>query len=430
MDLAVERIEWIPVEVLFREVPARNMARELPHWKYFEIVEVELASGYTGFGETMLYYSWGETTDADAERARGENAVDLLWEDSLGPGLQIALFDAVGRATGAPVHSLLGGKVHDRTPVSWWCIDMPPEDWVSEAETAIENGYTSLKVKGRPWYDLREQIERLNAELPPWFDVDVDFNATALDADRAFPLLEELQSSPLVSHFEEPIPQEDLEGNRRLAESLDVPIVHHYGRTTLHDGPPAPVERVRKGACDGFVATGGASRLRNTAAVADALGTPFWLQLVGTGITAAFSVHCGGAFERATWPAINCHQLFEHDLLVDPIEVEDGGVSVPDEPGLGYRLDRDALERFRIEKPDSQPSPDRLIEVDWDDGSTIYFAGNDDQLLYYAMDDGNVPYFERDVSTRVVPDDGSDRWSSMHEAAVAEPVVEDRPAFD
>ena len=44
------------VNVPFREVPARNMARELPHWSYFEIVEVRLRGGSTGFGETMLYY--------------------------------------------------------------------------------------------------------------------------------------------------------------------------------------------------------------------------------------------------------------------------------------------------------------------------------------------------------------------------------------
>lgn len=430
MRLEIERIDRIPVEVPFREVPARNMARELPHWRYFELVEVELASGDVGVGETMLYYSWGETTDADVDRARGANAADLLWDDSLGPGLQIALFDAVGRATGVPVHSLLGGKSHNRTPVSWWCIDMPAEDWAAEAREAIDRGYASLKVKGRPWFDLRGQVDRLEAELPDWFDLDVDFNATALDADRALPLLSDLQSSPLVSHFEEPIPQEDVAGNERLVESLDVPIVHHYGRTSLHTGRPRPIERARRGACDGFVASGGASHLRDLAAVADALGTPFWLQLVGTGITAAFAVHCGGAFERATWPAITCHQLFADDLLAASIDVADGHATVPDAPGLGYRLDRDAVERFRIEKPDSQPSPDRLIEVDWDEGPTIYFAGTDDQLLHYAMEAGNVPYFERDVSTRLVPDDGSDRWAHLHARALEDPVRETAPVFD
>ena len=111
MDLTIREIVATTVNVPFREVPARNMARELPHWSYFEIVEVRLRGGSTGFGETMLYYTWGATTDQDIERAFGRNAAELMWDDSLGAGLQMALFDAVGRAAGVPIHRLLGSKL-------------------------------------------------------------------------------------------------------------------------------------------------------------------------------------------------------------------------------------------------------------------------------------------------------------------------------
>ena len=43
--LQITRIDRTTVKVPFRKVPARNMARELPHWKYSEIVEVHLQSG-------------------------------------------------------------------------------------------------------------------------------------------------------------------------------------------------------------------------------------------------------------------------------------------------------------------------------------------------------------------------------------------------
>ena len=98
------------------------MARELPHWEYSEIIEVHLRSGHTGFGETMLYYTWGVTTDEDVQRAQGKNAAELMWDDSLGAGLQIALFDAVARAADVPIYHLLGHTVHDRPPLSWWNI--------------------------------------------------------------------------------------------------------------------------------------------------------------------------------------------------------------------------------------------------------------------------------------------------------------------
>jgi galactonate dehydratase len=398
------------------------MARELPHWRFVEVCEVRLASGHAGVGETMPYYTWGETTDADVERARGRSAGAILWDDSLGAGLQMALFDAVGRAAGVPVCDLLGGRVRERVPVSWWCIDMPAADWVAEAREARDRGYTSLKVKGRPWFDLRAQLDALDDALPGSFDVDVDFNGTLLDADRGLDLLREVASYPQVSHVEGPIPQEDLEGNARLTDALDVPVVLHYER-------PDPWELLRTDACDGFVVSGGASRLRDAAAVTAAAGRPFWLQLVGTGLTAAFALHCGAAFERATWPAITCHQLFVDDLLAEGIDVAEGTAPVPEGPGLGHRLDRDALERFAVERPERRPNPPRLIEVDWSGGTCYVAEGEVNFLIGHAMD-GQFPYFERGVRTRLVPDDGSETWRDLHAAAAEEPVARDDPAFD
>ena len=40
--------------------------------------------------------------------------------------------------------------------------------------------------------------------------------------------------------------------------------------------------------------------------------------------------------------------LREDDLIVNPIRFEDGSLLVPDAPGLGVELDRDALERYRV----------------------------------------------------------------------------------
>ena len=70
-DVRVVKIDRVTVEVPYRAAPARNMARELPHWKYAEIFTVELQSGHRGYGETLLYYTWGVSSDADVQRAQG-----------------------------------------------------------------------------------------------------------------------------------------------------------------------------------------------------------------------------------------------------------------------------------------------------------------------------------------------------------------------
>ena len=414
MDLTIREIVATTVNVPFREVPARNMARELPHWSYFEIVEVRLRGGSTGFGETMLYYTWGATTDQDIERAFGRNAAELMWDDSLGAGLQMALFDAVGRAAGVPIHRLLGSKLRDQVPVSWWAIDMPGEDWVSEASEALALGYTSFKTKGRPWWDVREQVETLCRAAPDTFRIDLDFNGTLLDAERGIPILKDLERHPQVAIYETPIPQEDVAGSVEIRKAVRAPIAMHYGI-------PAPMIALREDVCDGLVVGGGASEVMEQGSVAAMADKPFWLQLVGTGLTACFSLHFGAVLSHARWPAVNCHQLFTHQLLAEPIRVEDGRVSIPGGPGLGYEVDMDAIERFRVEKPETQPDPPRLVEASWPDGMRMYYATG--RQLCDDGKAGKLPFFSPGGSARLAPDDGSPKWRQLRQQVLSGPVA-------
>ena len=117
---AIKDIKRTTVKLPYRPAPKRAMSRELPHWRWAEVFEVKLGSGKVGIGETLLYYTWGVTDDDDVKRAMGKNAVDIMWDDSLGAGLQMAIFDAVARTAEVPVHRLLGDQVHQTTPLSWW----------------------------------------------------------------------------------------------------------------------------------------------------------------------------------------------------------------------------------------------------------------------------------------------------------------------
>jgi len=391
------------------------MAREIPEWQYFEIVEVELGDGSIGHGETMLYYTWARTAGTTIDEVIGQDAFDVLWDDSIGAGLQMALFDAIGRALNIPAYQLLGEQIRDRVPVSWWAIDMPAEDWVKECTRAMKQGYTEIKLKARPWFDIRRQLRHLTDTLPPSFDVGLDFNKTLVDADRAIPLLQELEGYPPVSTFEEPIPQEYVEQNRQIHDSVSTDTAHHYGYTPRFGALKANV-------CDGYVLTGGASEILADGAVLHTANRPCWLQLVGTGITATFCAHLGAVVDEATWPAINCNNIYADSLLEDDFEVRDGHTMVPDTPGLGYEVDLGAVETFAIERPDTKPVPPRLIEVTWPDNPTMYFA--DGEQLKTAAKEGRLPYFEEGVDTRLIPDDGSQRWAELHTNALESPVVD------
>ena len=408
--LTIERIERTTIRNPFRQVPGRNMARELPHWDVSEIVEVYLKSGPVGIGETLLYYTWGRTEDDDVRRALGQNAAELMWDDSLGAGLQMALFDVVARSAEVPVHALLGRKTHDRTPLSWWNIDTIVEDMVLECQEAMKQGYRAYKTKGRPWFDIWAQVEAAAKVVPESFKIDMDFNNTLLDAERGIPICRDLEKYPHIDIYETPIPQGDIAGNQAIRQATRVAIAMHYGT-------PNPRVAIAQEVCDGFIIGGGASRVMQHGAVAAMANMPFWLQLVGTDITAAFSLHFGGVLSHATWPAVNCHQLYQHSLLTEPIKIKDGFAAVPDRPGLGFELNRDAVEKLRIPKPTRRFDPPRLVEVSWTNGRKLYLANTRVNFVLNAFLRDGMPFYERGVQTRLLANDGSQSWLDLYEKA-------------
>ncbi len=409
LNLAVKTIETIWVNLPFRPVPARRMLAENHEWTYFQIHKVKLACGVEGFGETMPFYTWGRPTAETIAYAQGRNATELMWNDQLGAGLQMALFDAVAKACDVPVYRLLGSKHRDRAFISWWDLDMAGDDWVLECREALAQGYTAFKTKARPWRSLVEDCRTLCKILPPHFSLDVDFNDLLLDVSHATQTMQELAQLPNVAAFESPIPQGDVAGNRFLRSQTRVPIAMHYGN-------PPVMTALKEEVCDVFVVGGGASAVMQTGAVAAMANKPFWLQLVGTGVTAAFAMHLAAVLSHATWPSVNCHQLYVNPLIKPGIAVENGTAAIPERPGLGFELDEDAVAKYRIEPLARQPDPpEALIVVRWPTGAATYYATS--AQYWDDFRSGRYPVFVKGVRHEYIPDNGSREWKELHEKA-------------
>ncbi|MBA61198.1 MAG: dgoA protein [Planctomycetaceae bacterium] len=418
-ELRIVDIKRQTVKLPFRPAPQRAMDREIPHWRYCEIITVELSGGAVGTGEGLLYYSWGVSSEEAIQSALGSNAADLMWNDELGAGLQMALFDAVGKAGNVPAYRLLGNQVYDTTPLSWWNIDMPTDDMLSECQEALRLGYKAYKTKGRPWFDLWDQTETCAKSMPEDFKIDMDFNETLLTAKQGIPILKWMDQFPQVDIYESPIPQADIKGNAAITKAVRAGVSLHYGT-------PTPKDVVKHDVCDGFVIGGGASRVMRQSHVAETMDMRFWLQLVGAGLTAAFSLHFGAVCSAATWPAVNCHQLYVHDMLKNPIRVREGFAAIPDKPGLGVELDWSVVNRYAVEKPAARPDPARMIETTYPDGRRMYTANNGtvNFMLNPARSPGNMPYFEKGVDSKLLPNDGSTRWKELYTRSRKEgPVV-------
>ncbi|WP_207782721.1 mandelate racemase/muconate lactonizing enzyme family protein [Phytoactinopolyspora limicola] len=389
-------------------------------WSVVEVVRVETDAGVVGWGESLLHYGWsGGTTDDAVERVRGANAASFLGDDSVGAGLQIALYDVVGQALDVPAHALLPGpKVRDRCPLAWWNTKMPPQTLAAEAKDAVAAGYLAHKFKPRPWFDIYDQIEQVSAITPAEYSLDMDFNGMLLSAGHAAPVLAELDTYDRTAIYEAPIPQRDLAGYQQLRGKVRRPLAVHWHEQSFPTGTHA-------NAVDGYVVSGGAHRVMHQATLCAEFNKNFWLQNVGLGLTTAFQAHLGAVLTHARWPAVTALNNYGHDLLREPLTITDGMVTVPDGPGLGVRFDESVIDRFRMRPPYDVPEPRHILTVTWPTGRQVHYT-----RMRQCWDDflaGNQPVFGRGVTLQVhreadAPDPVA--WADLHRRASKAPVYD------
>ncbi len=401
-------VERIVVDVPFTPRQQEITKASVYRWSTLELCKVTTDSGHVGWGETVIHYTHGRVTDVTVARVIDHSPAALITDESMGAGLLMALFYLVGKFLEVPVHQLMGRKVRDWTPISWWSAYAKPETWAAEAADAVANGYTSFKNKPRPWHDIVAQVEAISKVVPPHFHLDLDPNGSWENAANAIPLMKRLEQNDNVAMFESPIPQEDILGNRQIRRSVNRPIAMHFGS-------PAYTTVVREEVCDGFVIGGGQSLVMRQGQLAAEVSMPFWLQLVGDGLTTTWGAHLGSVLTHARWPAISCINLYSHHLLKEPVQILNGHQHVPDGPGLGVEIDEDAVEACRIPRDViddlarrgelyTKPTPRLIHTVIYPDNTCVHAGSLNISGTYVEG-----------VRSEIWEDDGSKEWKELNE---------------
>ncbi|HLA53200.1 MAG TPA: mandelate racemase/muconate lactonizing enzyme family protein [Flavitalea sp.] len=345
------------------------------------IIIIETDEGITGYGEVdtapyvgkavvEAYMSHGQCYGL-AEVIIGMDPFDYeqIWNEMWfktyyygrsGPvmhvisGIDMALWDIMGKATGKPVHKLLGGSYVDKARA--YASALMPEtiDGVKKLVDAnLALGYTAMKFGWGPLgYDAKFDIELIKAARKAAGDgieimIDIGKRYRLKPAMYVAKALEQLD----IYWLEEPLPAEDFAGYKTLAASTTMRIAtgeEETGRmafSRLINETHVDVIQPDMSRCGGLTE---AKKIASIAKDNNILCVPHAFK---TGILVAASIHLIAAIPNAPFLEFSVTESpIRKGILQDPFVMRDGYVEVPQKPGLGIELNQEVIKKYGIER--------------------------------------------------------------------------------
>jgi L-alanine-DL-glutamate epimerase-like enolase superfamily enzyme len=243
-----------------------------------------------------------------------------------------------------------------------------PAAGAEAALQAIEAGFTTLKLKvgaERETLDLVARVRAIRTAVGPDIRLRLDVNG-AWDLPTAEERLEAVARFA-IEYAEQPLPADDGAGAAELRRRVEVPIAADEAAASI----VAVWRLLAEGAADVLVVkparVGGPVAVAEIAAAAAGHGVPVVVSTLfetGIGISAALRASMGlpsvlgSPFAAPLAHGLATFGLLEHDLLEEPLVVEDGWMRAPGGAGagrLGVRVSRPAVARFAAEFVEATP---------------------------------------------------------------------------
>ena len=331
----------------------------------FGLVRIHTDEGIVGCGEISNVFapSGGAqcriVNDLLAPRLLGEEPAHIarihalmdLAIDGMEPakaGIDMALYDIVGKALNVPVHVLLGGQVRDNIPLSFSIMFGSTEEMAGLASDLVRDGFKTVKVKVGQGGDADEEaIRAIRAAVGDHITIRVDANMAWKTPKEALETLRRIEPFG-IELAEQPLVGSDLDGMAFIRERIDIPIMADESVWS----PRTAMQVLQRKAADVvsvYVSeAGGLFRAAQIFAMCEAAGIP---NVIGSmpenGVGTAAEVHLGVAMTNLAVAADCCGSAYyDHDLLKTPLKVENGLAYPPQGPGLGVEIDESVFERW------------------------------------------------------------------------------------
>lgn len=377
--MEVDTVEAIPLSYPLGEGKGYGSARGTVEQRTSTLVRIESTGGTVGWGEAFgpprtLSTLISELLEDivvgmdpfEVESLCERNYAGLYHFGSSGlmqsaiSGIDIALWDLLGREMGKSVAELLGGR--NRTEVTPYASTMYITDWEEDPaepiEAAVEEGFTAAKIKiGRnPDDDLhRVQIAREILGDEATLMVDCNGNYRPEQAIRVTRTLEPFD----IYWLEEPVPPENHSGYREVGRAVDIPIAAGEAAYARFDFQELIQDRTIDIAQPDVCKCGGLSEARfigKLATIENVHVSPHvWTGAVGLAASLQYAAtlpsypHSTNVPDPFFFEFDRADNGLREDLLVDPFDPTDGVLEIPTGPGLGIEIDDRTVAEYRID---------------------------------------------------------------------------------
>jgi L-alanine-DL-glutamate epimerase-like enolase superfamily enzyme len=332
------------------------------------LVELHTDEGVTGVGEVNVCMG----PDPDVIRAITEQmAASLVGETVFAPqrllsrvmgagwypfhrtaglvlgGLEMACWDAIGRALEQPISTFFGGAIKTSFPSMYYVqgqVDL--DTMIEQAKDGVgrDFGTVYFKVGVEEERDV-ELVRRTREAIGPGPKLRVDANE-AWSPGTAVRILRRMAPYG-IEYIEQPVSMFDIDGMAHVRQASGVAV----GANQTSWGEHSVLEVVRKNAADVIMSDchqeGGLLPMKKVLGLCEMAGLPFVNHAFNaTTMTLTAHMHLM-ATSTSTVLAVQGHPDFlADDYVTEPLDYTGGTIELGDRPGLGVEIDRDKLARY------------------------------------------------------------------------------------
>ena len=337
------------------------------------LLEVETDEGLTGVGSVFtdsgltqaglesLRGLWEGESALEPERVSEKLRQSCFWKGRGGTlehvisGIDIALWDVFGKACNQPVARLLGGYYRRKVKPYASILFDEPDVLAERMKSVASRGFRAIKLGWRPFGRRDSKFDELlvrTARETVGDEVDILVDAGGSEqfwphgykwALRTAHMLAEYN----VGWFEEALPPDDIEGFIRLRNAAPLPISGGEVLTRRQSFIPW----IERGALDivqpDSTKCGGITEARRIAWLAYDHNIQFVSHGWNTAIGLAADLHLAASLPVARYVEYLTPAPYIDEILTEPFTLDEQGfLTVPEKPGLGIELNRDALAKF------------------------------------------------------------------------------------